>query len=116
MNKTSAQRLGSTRGERGIGKRVAAKEEETKEANCLEAEEVKRSEAEEAKRSETQETKCSEAKESEQEVKARKNDFEVNERSRNELVLYCIVIMCEKIQPKRFQIKETCIQKHENSR
>ena len=62
----------NARDERGIGKRVAAKEEETKEAECSEAKETKRSEAEEVK--------CSEAEESEQEMKTKKAGcFEVSE-------------------------------------
>ena len=73
----------NARDERGIGKRVAAKEEETKEAECSEAKETKRSEAEEAKetkRSEAEEVKCSEAEVSEQEIKTKKAGcFEVSE-------------------------------------
>ena len=62
----------NARDERGIGKRVAAKEEETKEAECSEAKETKRSEAEEVK--------CSEAEENEQEIKTKKAGcFEVSE-------------------------------------
>ena len=62
---------------------MAAKEEETKEAECSEAKETKRSEAEEVK--------CSEAEENDQEIKTKKAGcFEVSEWSENELsfVLY----------------------------